>query len=69
MLWQERANVILGCISRGVLNRNREVISPLYLVLVRLILEYCVGTIPVSTYKKDVETLERGQKKKVTKVI
>ena len=56
-LTAQKTNYILGCIKRSIANRLREVILPLYSILVKPHLEYCIEMWSPQ-YRRDMDPLE-----------
>uniref|UniRef100_A0A2D4L5K5 Uncharacterized protein n=1 Tax=Micrurus paraensis TaxID=1970185 RepID=A0A2D4L5K5_9SAUR len=59
----KKANSILSCINRGI-KSNCDILVQLYESLVRPFLEYCIQ-IWSPHYKKDVEILEKMQRREL----
>lgn len=53
---------MLGCTNKGITNRRKEVTVPLYSVLIRPPLKYCVWFWSL-LYTKDVDKLEKAQRR------
>ena len=59
-LTAQKVNHILGCIKRSTASRAKEAILPLYSVLMRPYLEYCIQ-MQSPQYRRDMDLLEHGQ--------
>ena len=57
-----KANRTLSCIHRCISSRSKEVILPLYAILVRPQLDYCIQ-FWVLHFKRDVDNMERVQRR------
>ncbi|GAB0186003.1 hypothetical protein GRJ2_001065600 [Grus japonensis] len=65
MSWQcvlaaQKANRVLGCITRSMASRSREVILPLYSTLMRPHLEYCIQ-LWGPQYQKDMDMSQESR--------
>ena len=66
-LTTQKANCILGCIQRSLVSKFREVILPLYFMLVRPHMEYCIQMWSPQ-YKRDMDLLERVQRRATKRI-
>ena len=62
MLAVQKTNRILGCITRSMTSRSREVILLLYSALVIPHMEYCIQ-FWILQHKKNIELLERVRRR------
>ena len=67
VLAAKKASCILGCSSKSVSSRSRQVIPPFYLKLKRLHLEYGIQ-FWAPQYEKDISMLEQVQCRAAKKV-
>jgi len=67
VLAAQKTNHNLGCIKRSMTSRSREGILPLCSTLVRPLLEFCIQ-LWSPQHKKDMELLERVQRKATKKI-
>ena len=58
----QKANCIPGCIKRSAASRDREMIVPLYFILVKPHLECCIQ-LWVPKHKKYMDLLEQVQRR------
>lgn len=58
----KRADMISGCISRGITSKSRKVVFPLYAALVRLLLIYYAEFLCPHTSKRMLKFVKNSEK-------